>query len=91
MEWKEKERGEIVKTEKNVREGNMTSTPKEDIRMMMATEGMGGAIASGIAIALLAIDPLIATVKVTIADQTVKKDGPECLIGEIRARVSHIS
>lgn len=61
------EKREIVRTEKNVREGNMTSTLREDTRMMMATGGMRGpiAIASGtaIAITLLAIDPLIATEK----------------------------
>ena len=56
---------ENVKTGKNEREGNRTSTMKEDIRMMMATKEKRGAIASGIviAIALLAIGPLITTAK----------------------------
>ena len=87
------EKRENVKTGKNERKRNMTSTTKEDIRMMMATERMRGAIVSGIAIAiaLLAIVPLIATVNVRIADRTAKKYGPNCPNGEIRARASHIS
>ena len=35
-----------MKTRKNEREGNRTSTMKEDIRMMIATEEKRGAIAS---------------------------------------------
>ena len=85
-----------MKTE-NVRiGGNATnestiSTRKGDTEMM-ATGEKRGTIASetAIAIALLAIGPLIATRKVMTANQKAK-DGPEFRIGEKRARVSRIN
>ena len=59
---------------------------------MMATGEKRGTIMSGtvIAIALVAIGPLIATMKAMTVNQKAK-DGPECRIGETRARVSHIN
>lgn len=60
--------------------------------MMMATGEKRGTIASGtaIAIALVAIGPLMGTMKAMTVNQKAK-DGPECRIGEIRARVSRIN
>ena len=58
----------------------------------MATGEKRGTTASrtAIAIALVAIGPLIATMKAMTVNQKVK-DGPKCRIGEIRARVSRIN
>lgn len=77
---------------KNAREGSTTNTRREDTRMMMATGEKRGTTASrtAIAIALVAIGPLIATMKAMTVNQKVK-DGPKCRIGEIRARVSRIN
>ena len=60
--------------------------------MMMATGEKRGTTASrtAIAIALVAIGPLIATMKAMTVNQKVK-DGPKCRIGEIRERVSRIN
>lgn len=82
-----------VRIEKNATEGSTTSTQREGTKMMMATGEKRGAIASGTAIAIapLAIGPLIATMKAMTVDQKAKMGGPECRIGEIRARVSCIN
>ena len=56
----------------------------------MATGEKRGTIASGTAIALVAIGPLMGTMKAMTVNQKAK-DGPECRIGEIRARVSRIN
>ena len=82
-----------VRIEKNATEGSTTSTQREGTKMMMATGEKRGAIASGTAIAIapLAIGPLIATMKAMTVDQKAKQGGPECRIGEIRARVSCIN
>ena len=69
-ERKEKERREKERRRKNVtieesgRKERATSTKGEDIRIMMITEGMRGAIATGIAIAIVrrTMVPVIATV-----------------------------
>lgn len=81
-----------VRIAKNAREGSTTNTRRENTRMMMATGEKRGTIMSGtvIAIALVAIGPLIATMKAMTVNQKAK-DGPECRIGEIRARVSRIN
>lgn len=81
-----------VRIAKNAREGSTTNTRREDTRMMMATGEKRGTIASGttIAIALVTIGPLIATMKAMTVNQKAK-DGPECRIGEIRARLSRIN
>lgn len=86
------EKKKNVRIAKNAREGSTTNTRREDSRMMMATGEKRGSIASGtaIAIALVAIGPLIATMKAMTVNQNAK-DGPECRIGEIRTRVSRIN
>ena len=73
------EKKKNVRIAKNAREGSTTNTRREDTRMMMATGEKTGSIASGtaIAIALVAIGPLIATMKAMRVNQTAK-DGPEC-------------
>ena len=77
---------------KNAREGSTTNTRREDTRMMMATGEKRGTIMSGtvIAIALVAIGPLIAIAKAMTVSQ-IMMDGPECRIGGKRARVSRIN
>ena len=75
---------EIATEESTIRRG--------DTKRMMATGERRGTIASeiAIAIALLGIGPLIAIAKAMTVSQRVK-DGPECHIGEKRARVSRIN
>ena len=75
---------EIATEESTIRRG--------DTKMMMVTEEKRGTIASeiAIAIALLAIGPLIAIAKAMTVSQ-IMMDGPECRIGGKRARVSRIN
>ena len=83
------ERTENVRTEEIATEKSTISTRRGDIKMMMVTEERRGTIASEIpiAIALLAIGPLIAIAKAVMVSQ-IMMDGPECRTGEKRARVS---
>ena len=81
-----------VRTEEIATEKSTISTRRGDIKMMMVTEERRGTIASeiAIAIALLAIGPLIAIAKAVMVSQ-IMMDGPECRTGEKRARVSRIN
>ena len=84
------------KNERNVRTEEIATEEstirRGDTKMMMVTEEMRGTIASeiAIAIALLAIGPLIAIATAMIVSQ-IMMDGPECRTGEKRARVSPIN
>lgn len=71
----------------------MRSILRRDTKMMMATGERRGAIArrSETGIALLAINPLIATMRTTTVDQIVRRDGLVYRIGGIRERVSRIN
>ena len=86
------ERTGNVRTEEIATGTSTISTQRGDIKMMMVTEEKRGTIASevAIAIALLAIGPLIAIATAMIVSQ-IMMDGPECCTREKRARVSRIN
>lgn len=90
-----------IERRKNERTGNVrteeiateeSTIRRGDTKMMMVTEEMRGTIASGIAIAiaLLAIGPLIVIARAMTVSQ-IMMVGPECRTGEKRARVSPIN
>ena len=75
----------IVRTEESVTRESMRNILRGGTRTMIATRERRVAIATRTDIALLAIDPLTATMRVTTVDLKVRKVGLVYLI----VRVSH--